>query len=191
MKPKTVKKKRFPSVCVSCKAQKLKCDRERPQCGRCKRVKRQCSYDYNPSVPDSVPVQDSKLPKSSPSNISSSNTDNTFSPNILNNIGTLESSVTNEEYKHNFSQVFDEKIEMWEINKQFLSHGYHTYVDLPYATHSIAQHDPYLRFFCPSVHGTTLTDLQSRLEYIKDNNNSKSEEVVNSGLLKRLTKSAH
>lgn len=186
MKPKTVKKKRFPSVCVSCKAQKLKCDRERPQCGRCKRVKRQCSYDYNPSVPDSVPVQDSKLPKSSPSNISSSNTDNTFSPNILNNIGTLESSVTNEEYKHNFSQVFDEKIEMWEINKQFLSHGYHTYVDLPYATHSIAQHDPYLRFFCPSVHGTTLTDLQSRLEYIKDNNNSKSEEVVNSGLLKTV-----
>ncbi|KAG0672658.1 hypothetical protein C6P45_000089 [Maudiozyma exigua] len=184
MNPKTVKKKRFPSVCVSCKAQKLKCDRERPQCGRCKRVKRQCSYDYNPPV--SVSVQDSILPKTSPSNGSSSNTDNTFSPNILNNIGTLESSVTNEEYKHDFPQAFDEKIEMWEINKQFLSHGYHTYVDLPYATHSISQHDPYLRFFCPSVHGTTLTDLQSRLEYIKDNNNSKSEDVVNSGLLKTV-----
>lgn len=182
MNPKSVKKKRFPSVCVSCKAQKLKCDRVRPQCGRCTRVKRQCSYEYNPQGQ----AQSSTTARISPSNTSSSNTDHTFSPNMLANIGTLESSITNEEYKNNFSQVFDEKLEMWEINKQFLSHGYHTYVDLPYATHSIAQHDPYLRLFCPFVHGTTLTDLQIRLKYIKDNNTSSNEDLINSELLKTV-----
>lgn len=184
MQTKNVKKKRFPSVCVSCKNQKLKCDRVRPACGRCKRVKRQCSYEYNAQVS----VQSSTVAKISPSNTSSSNTDNTFSPNILGNAATIASSITNEEYKHDFAQVFEEKLEMWEINKQFLSHGYHTYVDLPYATHSIAQHDPYLRFFCPSVHGTTLTDLQGRLEYIKNNNNSRNEDMISSGLLKTVNK---
>ncbi|SMN22612.1 similar to Saccharomyces cerevisiae YCR106W RDS1 Zinc cluster transcription factor involved in conferring resistance to cycloheximide [Maudiozyma saulgeensis] len=180
MEPKSLKKQRIPTVCLTCKSQKLRCDRIHPQCSRCKRNGRECSYDYGLSGPPTV----SNQVDTPASNASPGFSIPPISPNFISNIMTDESSTEDREVKIDTNGL-DEKLEMWDINKQFLSHGYHTYVDLPYATHSIAQHDPYLRLFCPSVHGTTLTDLQSRLEYIKaSNNNDKGH--INSGLLKTV-----
>src|SRR5205807_972073 len=41
--PKRVK---LVSTCDVCKARKVKCDKERPECGTCKRTNRKCSYNY-------------------------------------------------------------------------------------------------------------------------------------------------
>ena len=41
--PKRVK---LVSTCDVCKLRKVKCDKERPECGTCKRTNRKCSYNY-------------------------------------------------------------------------------------------------------------------------------------------------
>nr|CAG8488052.1 532_t:CDS:2 [Entrophospora candida] len=41
--PKRVK---LVSTCDICKSRKVKCDKERPECGTCKRTNRKCSYNY-------------------------------------------------------------------------------------------------------------------------------------------------
>ena len=239
MQPKTTRKTRPSLVCNHCKAQKLRCDRVHPKCGRCRRIGKDCSYGNsterapeivmalstppnalpkapkvqettvkesnnttNIIVPTVAAVEQQKIgivgpppamvalpprtisnPTDAPS-VQSSTGGSVFSmsPNVQSTAISPESA----DYRKdpgNINYTFDGKLEVWDINKQFLSHGYHTYVDLPYATHSIAQHDPYLRFFCPSVHGTTLTDLQSRLEFIKNSGGSTS---VNNDVLKTL-----
>lgn len=242
MQPKTTRKTRPSFVCNHCKAQKLRCDRVHPKCGRCKRIGKDCSYgntpervpeilmalssssdgqpgDTQPVVPNiadpnikaNAPQEDSSpsssIPQqkigmaghpsvmttvpprttSNPTDVQSVQSSTgasvySMSPNVHSSVISPESA----DYRKDSNLItysFDEKLDIWDINKQFLSHGYHTHLDLPYATHSIAQHDPYLRFFCPSVHGTTLTDLQSRLEFIK---NSSATGPANNEVLKTL-----
>jgi hypothetical protein len=41
--PKRVK---LVSTCDVCKNRKVKCDKERPECGTCKKTNRKCSYTY-------------------------------------------------------------------------------------------------------------------------------------------------
>ena len=41
--PKRVK---LVSTCDVCKNRKVKCDKERPECGTCQKTNRKCSYEY-------------------------------------------------------------------------------------------------------------------------------------------------
>ncbi|CAG8712709.1 1071_t:CDS:1, partial [Acaulospora morrowiae] len=41
--PKRVK---LISTCDTCKTRKVKCDKERPECGTCRKTNRKCSYSY-------------------------------------------------------------------------------------------------------------------------------------------------
>ena len=43
--------KRFKPIetCDNCKQRKVKCDKERPVCGTCRKSKRECTYDFSAS----------------------------------------------------------------------------------------------------------------------------------------------
>ena len=139
MQKKSIRGQRPTHVCAACRTQKLRCNRERPSCSRCQRIGRTCVYEKH--------------------------SEDTL---VSNNEPITPSSIISKAHDvdHKLILEFDEKLHLWNSKDMFISHGYHTYIDLPYGTHSIAQYDPYLRIFCPSVHGTTLADLQTRLEFI-------------------------
>src|SRR5581483_10447397 len=40
------KRVKLVSTCDVCKIRKVKCDKERPECGTCKKTNRKCSYTY-------------------------------------------------------------------------------------------------------------------------------------------------
>ncbi|CAG8572559.1 28063_t:CDS:10 [Dentiscutata erythropus] len=49
--PTPITSKRFKPIetCDNCKQRKVKCDKERPQCGTCRKSKRECRYDLSAS----------------------------------------------------------------------------------------------------------------------------------------------
>jgi len=48
-------------TCDNCKERKVKCDKERPVCGTCKKTKRDCTYDYSASSKRGRPKNDYEL----------------------------------------------------------------------------------------------------------------------------------
>ncbi|CCD24404.1 uncharacterized protein NDAI_0D00900 [Naumovozyma dairenensis CBS 421] len=170
LQQKSLRRQRRSHVCITCKNQKLRCDRERPSCSRCRRIGRDCVYES--PTPEETMTNHGNKELSVTSGISTD--------------GSLENNdeFHNEKPNNSNTLQFDEKLHLWNPKDMYLTHGYQTFVDFPYGTHSIAQYDPYLRLFCPSIHGTTLADLQSRLEFILDE--SKNPEALSKSPFKTL-----
>ncbi|CAD1779402.1 similar to Saccharomyces cerevisiae YAL051W OAF1 Oleate-activated transcription factor, acts alone and as a heterodimer with Pip2p [Maudiozyma barnettii] len=55
------KRNRISFVCQTCRKSKTKCDREKPECGRCKKMGIKCIYDVSKQVPPRIPSKDATI----------------------------------------------------------------------------------------------------------------------------------
>lgn len=55
------KRNRISFVCQSCRKSKTKCDREKPECGRCIKLGIKCIYDVSKQIPPRIPSKDATI----------------------------------------------------------------------------------------------------------------------------------
>ena len=95
--PKRVK---LVSTCDVCKNRKVKCDKERPECGTCKKTNRKCSYTYA-ALTESIRDKQSSF---------KSHTDSNFLQNQLNYLQNIQ-----------FGQLYEESGYLSMASKGFRS----------------------------------------------------------------------
>lgn len=181
------KKQRIVSVCLPCKTLKVKCDKLKPVCSRCKRVGKNCSYgEIQQMITPPKTQHDNDF--TSVANTVNGSTDgltNGINLNSVEHPSTFESLVSiatsqpysdvdsnNVQFKDNdFKNMTlkvspDINIDIWNPNERIVTYGSTTYFDLPLGSHGIIQYDPFARTLCVMLHGSTIFDLQSRLNNI-------------------------
>ncbi|CCF57358.1 hypothetical protein KAFR_0C03660 [Kazachstania africana CBS 2517] len=168
---KDFRKIRPSYVCVTCRTQKLKCDKQRPSCGRCLKNKRKCVYEINSSL-DSL--HENSMRSHSNNQISPASSSGHSNATLIENSISSPEALTLTLDTSRIKGKQADNLDLWDPRDMYLSHGYQTYYDFPFGPHSMGQYDPYTRLFCSSVHGSTLTDIQNRLSMI-------SNDLSNSG----------
>lgn len=181
------KKQRIVSVCLPCKSLKVRCDKLKPVCSRCKRVGKNCSYgEIHQIITPPKTQHDSDY--NSAVNDENGSTNDIDKDIILNGItqpstfDSLVSIATSQPYSdisgcpmefndQDFKGIVlnvppNIQINISDPNERIVTYGSTTYLDLPLGSHGIIQYDPFARTLCIMLHGSTIFDLQSRLNNI-------------------------
>ncbi|CCF55741.1 hypothetical protein KAFR_0A03060 [Kazachstania africana CBS 2517] len=172
MQEKRQRKQRPSYVCLECRSRKLKCDKARPYCNRCKKDGKVCAYESENAsqitIPDDSSNHTLKLSTSftdistdGNSNIDSGSTLTFHSHNLGNTVFDLEY------FKHK-NITIDIRLDLLKPRDTYVTYGSTTYYDMPLSCHSMIQHDPYKRVLCAFLHGSTMADLQYRLNGISN-----------------------
>ncbi|CCK72865.1 Rds1p KNAG_0M00120 [Huiozyma naganishii CBS 8797] len=169
MAGKSQKSKRTVSVCIPCKSQKLRCNKARPICSRCQRLGKHCHYGAHTQIltPAEELLDNGTI---SLTNTSSQLPSFYLTPRPSDGTVLSRSSEKLTDKAHVIQSSPDleiyEDLQLWDPNNVIVTYGSTTFFELPFAAHSIIQYDPFTRLLCGSLHGTTLYDLQSRLNKI-------------------------
>lgn len=161
---KSARRPRPSFVCIPCKSRKLKCDRLRPVCTRCRKTSKQCTYENEPSllktprstmeVPDKgrhCSVQGTRDLTQDIYTPTSNARSNEASETPISDITFVEKTPK------------DMELKLWHPKDMLVNSGGVTFFDAPFASHTLIELDPFLRALAVSIHGTTLVDLQSNL----------------------------
>lgn len=194
------RKKDTFNVCIPCKRHKVKCDRLRPACGRCRRLNKICQYNnFLPSLPSDDLNIDNNYSKVSETllstpfslnengnftnldilaiepNLSTENTtNNTPNNNSIKNIDVSDNQKYNLE---NLLQLPDVILDLWNPSHMMVTCGSTNHLDAPYTLHALIQYDPFTRLLCSSLHGTILYDLQNRIDLLSLTSNKPAKKT--------------
>ncbi|CAI4494661.1 AMM_1a_G0022530.mRNA.1.CDS.1 [Saccharomyces cerevisiae] len=150
MEKNLVKKLRRRLVCVQCKRSKRKCDKLRPACSRCQQALLQCIYERDADRCVNTITESSK---------------NSTSQERVNNkyIAPYERDGYELSFESSTKDLVNVPLFIWNVEDMLVILGSMTFMDYPFASHSVVEYDLYLRALCGSLHGMTLIDLSSRL----------------------------
>ncbi|SCU97736.1 LANO_0E16820g1_1 [Lachancea nothofagi CBS 11611] len=150
MKNKSIRIHRPTLVCFECKKRKLKCDKQRPNCTRCRQNHLICFYGDNSTF-----NQDDTESSASTEIASKRTPDNQEEVEAANGrTGNQTSSTTSE-------QCSDVTFSLCSPKDMLVIRGSTTFLDYPFSLHSLVQHDQYTRALGGSLHGITLLDLSN------------------------------
>ncbi|CAI4702766.1 CPG_1a_G0043850.mRNA.1.CDS.1 [Saccharomyces cerevisiae] len=150
MEKKLMKKPRLTLVCVQCKKSKRKCDKLRPVCSRCQQALLECTYESAADRCVDTVTESSK---------------NHISQGLVNNkhITPYERDGYKLSFDSSTKDLVNVPLCLWNVEDMLVILGSMTFMDYPFASHSLVEYDLYLRALCGSLHGMTLVDLSSRL----------------------------
>lgn len=140
-------------VCLECRKRKLGCDKLRPECTRCKQNGYKCFYGGRAEFAVDAAPQ---------------NRDAKVSPQSL---GHTPPKIANSTEWGKFHSIFSTvpdgianvMVYLCVTKDMLVVRGPITFLDYPFAIHSIVQHDRYTRAICGSLHGITLIELSNHL----------------------------
>ncbi|SCU81068.1 LADA_0B11034g1_1 [Lachancea dasiensis] len=138
-------------VCLECRAKKLKCDKLRPTCTRCRKNSLYCVYGDS-SRPDEEYSASEELKLGSNAQGADGLDTDSGKRSIKNGIASPS-----------HGRLADRTINLCSPKNMLVVRGSTTFVDYPFSAHSITQHDPYARVLCGSLHGLTLIELSNHL----------------------------
>ncbi len=156
----TVKKPRLRLVCLQCKKIKRKCDKLRPACSRCQQNSLQCEYEERTDLSANVAANDSD-------GFNSSHKLNFEQQPVLERTGLRYSLQVPE-------GVVNATLSIWNAEDMLVIVGLVTFLDYPFAAHSLAQHDQYIRALCASLYGMALVDFSNYANGIPCEDTSRS-----------------
>lgn len=156
----TVKKPRLRLVCLQCKKIKRKCDKLRPACSRCQQNSLQCEYEERTDLSANVAANDSD-------GFNSSHKLNFEQQPVLEKTGLRYSLQMPE-------GVVNTTLSIWNAEDMLVIVGLVKFLDYPFAAHSLAQHDQYIRALCASLYGMALVDFSNYANGIPCEDTSRS-----------------
>lgn len=181
------------TVCIPCKKHKVKCDKVKPVCGRCRRLNKLCQYNdlianstlkkSDASIVAENEVSSNRMSikddcnQAATGKITSLSTPFSLTENdTLSNSSILPTlmndNLVNAHITHtnatgydlnNLLQLPDTILNLWDISQLMVTCGSTNHLDAPYTLHAIIQYDPFTRLLCSALHGTILNDLQNRI----------------------------
>ena len=143
----TAKKPRLRLVCLQCKKVKRKCDKLRPTCSRCQQNSLECEYEERIDLSANVAAN-------SFDSFKTSHERNFEQQHVLERTGLKYSLQVPK-------GVVNATLSIWNAEDMLVIVGLVTFMDYPFAAHSLAQYDPYIRALCSSLYGMTLVDFSN------------------------------
>lgn len=164
MKSTSIKRRRLTLVCVQCKRSKRKCDKLRPVCTRCKQSSLECTYELE--APSAKTNSKSKQGHEIDQEVKKQREKKDFIHEIM------PDSCTAEIISGLSKNVLHKQIDLWNADDMLVIFGPISFLDGPFAVHSLIQYDIYSRAFSESLHGMTLVDLSYHLNNPSTQNTS-------------------
>ncbi|EHM99633.1 Rds1p [Saccharomyces cerevisiae x Saccharomyces kudriavzevii VIN7] len=141
------RRSRLRLVCLQCKRIKLKCDKLRPVCSRCQQHSLECKYEDSADLSSKVIASGFSSPKT---------------PHASNS--EYQSGLKGSAFRCSLQVpegVINTTLSIWNAEDMLVIVGLVTFVDYPFAAHSLSQHDQYVRALCASLYGMTLIDFSN------------------------------
>lgn len=160
-KSKSARKVRKMLVCLPCRRRKLKCDKERPVCTRCRQSNQDCLY----AIGDGSELSPTE-PKGATNSTESTKPLQSFGLDNLPSVDIFDKCpVTPGDSYSSHSDIFARydslpniTIRLWDRRYPLVYHNSVTYMDTPLAEHALMQMDPLMNSLAVMFHGSCCAD---------------------------------